>query len=130
MFYKSKTYADGRGYRCKPCDNEARKKYNERDPDRFREKNINRVRKYKYGISSGEVEQMYKDQNGLCKICNIEMDTAITNYNSKTRQVIDHCHSTNKVRGLLCTRCNQALGLFRDDPEILRQAILYVTDIH
>jgi transcription elongation factor Elf1 len=40
--------------------------------------------------------------------------------------VVDHDHKTNKIRGLLCNRCNKGLGLFRDDPNLLEFARVYV----
>ena len=45
---------------------------------------------------------------------------------SKTAQVIDHCHKTRVIRGVLCQRCNKALGGFSDDIAILRSAITYL----
>lgn len=44
--------------------------------------------------------------------------------------VIDHCHVTGKVRGLLCNGCNTALGAFQDDPKVLRRAISYLKGVH
>jgi hypothetical protein len=44
----------------------------------------------------------------------------------KTRMVVDHCHSTNKVRGILCDLCNTALGKFHDDVNLLSNAIGYL----
>ena len=42
--------------------------------------------------------------------------------------VVDHCHDTNRVRGLLCTNCNVAIGHMKDDVERLRAAISYLED--
>jgi hypothetical protein len=46
-----------------------------------------------------------------------------------TRPVIDHCHITGKVRGLLCSKCNKALGLFSDNLNTLEQALKYLKDV-
>jgi hypothetical protein len=41
---------------------------------------------------------------------------------------VDHNHTTGKVRGLLCSSCNGALGLFKDNPEVVAAALLYLKD--
>lgn len=64
-------------------------------------------------------EQMLKEQNGLCLICKKEPQ--------KKELAVDHCHLTDKVRGLLCTNCNLGLGYFNEDVELLRAAIEYLT---
>jgi len=71
-----------------------------------------------------EYDTLIKKQKDRCAICG-EKETAIRN--GKVRQLsLDHCHKTSKVRGLLCSSCNIALGGFHDDPELLRQAINYL----
>ena len=62
---------------------------------------------------------MIADQKGKCAICEAELD------NGK-HTCVDHCHTTGKIRGLLCTRCNWALGGFKDNPVILHSAIKYL----
>ena len=80
-------------------------------------KNWNRI-KNRYGITKLEFEKMEKKQNGVCAICF-----------GKTKKLhIDHCHKTKKVRGILCARCNLALGLFGDQIKYLENAISYLTD--
>ena len=64
---------------------------------------------------------MLEEQQGCCKICNISEADA----NGK-RLHVDHNHVTGQVRGLLCTRCNTAIGKFKDDPKIIRNAIAYI----
>ena len=44
----------------------------------------------------------------------------------ETPLVVDHSHTNHKIRGMLCNRCNQGLGLFRDDPELLEYARIYL----
>ena len=68
-------------------------------------------------------EELYKSQDGKCAICGTEKPSK----SGRTKRLsIDHCHETNIVRGLLCERCNRALGLFGDDTKILIKAISYL----
>lgn len=69
----------------------------------------------KYGITHEQIEAMRVAQKGLCLICQ-----------SRPAKAVDHCHTTKKVRGLLCTRCNMALGQMLDNPEWLRRAADYL----
>lgn len=70
----------------------------------------------KYGISLDQFFTMVELQGGVCAICS----------RVPKRWSIDHCHSTGKVRGLLCTTCNSGLGFFRDDTDVLHTAIGYL----
>jgi hypothetical protein len=74
----------------------------------------------KHGITIEEYQQMLLNQNNRCAICKTNEP------GGKGRWHIDHCHETNKVRGLLCTVCNTGLGMFKDDPERLQNAISYL----
>lgn len=73
----------------------------------------------RYGISAAEYDQMLDGQGGVCAICNRECS-------SGKRLAVDHCHDTDIVRGLLCSKCNQGIGLFEDDPGLLTRAAEYV----
>jgi hypothetical protein len=79
--------------------------------------------KYRYGISHDEYVALLEKQNGACAICGI---TTSNNSRTSGRLFVDHCHSSKKVRGLLCSRCNHALGQFDDDIDRLRSAIDYL----
>jgi hypothetical protein len=69
---------------------------------------------------------MLESQNGLCKICNKE-ETRKSRTEGKICQLaIDHCHTTGKIRGLLCHACNIAIGKFKDDINLLEKAIQYL----
>ena len=68
-----------------------------------------------YTFIKGQKQQLLSDQNGLCAICK-----------SSTNLVVDHDHSTGKVRGILCRNCNIGLGMMKDSPDILRAASLYL----
>ena len=77
-----------------------------------------------YGIDSAQYYKMLEDQEGKCAIC--KSDSNNTSHQSKNKMFIDHCHTTGQVRGLLCSKCNHALGLFDDDTENLKSAISYL----
>lgn len=75
-----------------------------------------------YGITFRQYRLMLEDQKGLCKICGSE-GFIMNKDRHKMKLVVDHCHSTGKVRGLLCHNCNRALGLFQDSRDSLLKAI-------
>lgn len=81
-----------------------------------------------YQITVEEFWQMHRAQNGLCAICK-QPETVKGNHNHKPgprRLAIDHCHETEIVRGLLCGRCNTAIGLLGDDPARVEAAARYL----
>lgn len=86
----------------------------------------NRDLKKRFGKDFGieKYNEMFKNQKGLCKICR-EPETIIQNGKIKFLSV-DHSHSTGKIRGLLCNRCNRAIGLLKDDSQILHWAAEYL----
>lgn len=71
----------------------------------------------KYGLTVEQYEAMEDEIDGMCPICSVSQ-----------RLVVDHCHLTGKVRGLICNRCNRALGMFRDSPGRLERAIEYIVN--
>jgi hypothetical protein len=77
------------------------------------------------GVDALKYAEMFKTQNGVCAICKRPEETK-TGRGAIKSLAVDHCHGANKVRGLLCANCNRALGLFRDDPELLRRAASYL----
>jgi len=74
-----------------------------------------------YGITLEQYNTMLKAQNYKCAICGNEDEV------EGRKLAIDHCHTTGKVRGLLCGKCNRGLGLFYDNQELLSNAIKYLT---
>lgn len=79
------------------------------------------VRGKKYGLTNEVFEALLAEQLNACAIC--EREFINTPYSSP---YVDHCHATNRVRGLLCNSCNRALGWFKDNPALLRSAIRYL----
>jgi len=79
-----------------------------------------------YGISLEDYKDMYESQDGKCSICNSTGHRRVS-HNHSMPLVVDHDHSSLKVRGLLCHTCNSALGQFNDNSELLSKAISYLT---
>lgn len=99
---------DSRHTKCKLC---VRAWYYER-AERIKESNRERYHLIKYGLTADEAD-LLRLMN--CQICNINSD-----------MVIDHCHTLGVVRGVLCRKCNSALGLLNHDKSILDNAIKYL----
>jgi hypothetical protein len=82
------------------------------------------VLKTQYGMTPAEHDLLLASQGGVCAICGASESTV---RNGKVQRLtVDHDHQTGVVRGLLCNRCNRALGLFGDDPIVMRRALSYV----
>lgn len=73
----------------------------------------------RYKITQYDLNQMLTAQHNACALCSKRFDV-------KMKAVIDHCHKSGKVRGILCHRCNMMLGCFADDPNIVQKAIEYI----
>ena len=144
-FYKSEARRDGLSTWCKDCISKAGKEKYKRNPSAFREKrklwrinnpekvkahlrdwrakNTEKIRKSnrkdglkrKYNLTVEEIDQIEIEQKGLCLICS-----------RKKKLVVDHCHNTGSVRGLLCENCNRGLGLFAEEIEWLLNAAQYI----
>jgi hypothetical protein len=101
---------------CKECDKERVKSRHKENPERTRNNDLKR----NYGITLDEHTKMYEEQEGLCAICGNEG-------NGKWKKLcVDHCHSTGKVRKLLCHHCNTALGLVGDNISTLQAMVEYL----
>jgi hypothetical protein len=125
-FYNYKATKDGKSYRCKDCDDVARKKWRDNNPSRSKESVRGRNLKHKYGITLEEYKKMFKEQGECCLICRTTENTVSGDRFSKISFAVDHDHSSGKVRGILCNQCNRALGMFKDRKDILESAIKYL----
>lgn len=82
--------------------------------------------KKRFGISLEEYQLMLENQNNLCAICG-RPERTVDHRTKKVRSLaVDHNHNTGKVRGLLCTDCNRALGLLQDSKDVLQNALAYL----
>ena len=142
MFYKDSKAALGHRYNCAECskkrtlkwlaeNKENRKAYQIENKNRIKETSklyrqrtqeiakCKRLRK-KYGITLEDYNRIKNEQKNACKIC---FKPFISNKNNTH---VDHCHKTGKIRGLLCSNCNTALGLLKDNLESINRAMLYL----
>jgi len=86
-------------------------------------------RQRSFGLSPEQFAAMLDEQNDLCAVCHVHMESRgelLPTGRKRTGICVDHDHVTGKVRGLLCSNCNKALGLFHDDPVALEAAAAYL----
>tara|TARA_B100001057_G_scaffold133155_1_gene132593 strand:- start:338 stop:772 length:435 start_codon:yes stop_codon:yes gene_type:complete len=89
-------------------------------------KRRNSILKTKFGISLDQYNDMLKKQNNRCMVCN-QLETRRSNKGGIRFLAVDHCHTTGKVRGLLCGNCNVALGLLNEDRDRIQKLIEYIS---
>ncbi len=132
------------GYRshCKECISEHQKQKYKNDPEYKEYKNSKTRHKWiedpelwskrqlavrkshlkrKYNMTLEQYARMFDEQKECCAICG-EHYTKVPHQ----QLMVDHCHTTGKVRQLLCDLCNTALGKFKDSPELLERAADYI----
>jgi hypothetical protein len=145
-FYNEKGGRDGKRPECKACTGARRKQWYQQNrtheiarvkawqqanPKRlkaWRRKNRDRLNKQlceihlrnKFGLTVEEYADILEAQDGVCALCGAPPTPGISLH-------VDHDHGTGEIRGLLCVRCNNAIGLLREDPDLMRRAARYVT---
>ncbi len=125
--------------RCKECSNQSQKKHKLNNPDSLREwQKLYRQKNYDtkirwhrlknmFGIDKNIYEEMLSQQNSVCAICKQpESFKSKIGRNRSEFLCVDHCHDSGNIRGLLCRKCNAALGGFNDSIKMLETAINYL----
>ncbi len=132
--FGTRKVARGCGWRtnpyCPPCyrayARERVRKYMLLHPElkeKWKRTNRKTLLKRHYGITPEQYEdykRMFDAQNGLCAICGRGPSRG------RRHLDVDHCHKTLRVRGLLCTPCNQGLGHFFESVDVLMSAVSYL----
>ncbi len=95
--------------------NERLRNWRKKNPDKARAGNRRKILRYKYGITEQDYDNMACRQGHKCILCGREM-----------KLVVDHCHKTGRVRGLLCNRCNTTLGWVESRPDMLEKIVHYL----
>ncbi len=140
------TYQYARGRACKVCTRQRSREWAKNNPKRARElarryvQNITPAMQAKsrrqhlmkkYGITVEEFQALWASQKHQCGICSKvlrEKAEGVGRLKSNKGNVacVDHCHVTGRIRGILCSNCNTAVGYLRDDPAIARAAARYL----
>lgn len=122
-FSKHKGYKGNRRTECTECKNSNNlKRYHETkhlNPYNYEEDKDRKLRST-YGISYAEYLSMLDAQGGCCAIC------GSSGNGNRRAFAVDHCHSCGEIRGLLCSRCNTALGSLKEDIGVMMRAIEYI----
>ena len=97
-----------------------------RTSDKYVRTRVNSHLKRTYGITLIQYQEMLDAQGGVCKICKLlKIRKSATDL---TPLFVDHCHTTGKVRGLLCSQCNSGLGMFEENINYFVEAINYIKE--
>jgi hypothetical protein len=125
-YYTHKRTKDGKGSWCKKCliSRTTEKRTDPMQKELWKEYGRRSFLKHRYGITTDEYDSMVIAQGGVCAICK---NNTAGGRGTGSRLAVDHNHTTGVVRGLLCSMCNQGIGMFKDDPTLLSKAIEYLT---
>ena len=119
-FALNKKSKDGRSYICKKCHRKYVTEYYKLNPRKSKNGSLSR-----YGITIEDYEILFERQKGICAICG-KPETRICTKGMVQSLSVDHDHKTGLIRGLLCDRCNKAIGLFYHNPDLLANVIEYL----
>lgn len=119
-FHRRTDGIHGRMSLCKVC--VGIKSRNDKAQGRIRGAELTR----KYGITLEQYKRLFNEQGGVCAICGKEETNRRVKSENAHYLSVDHDHVTDAVRGLLCQRCNAAIGMVNDNIELLQRAIDYL----
>lgn len=119
QFHKDKYLSSGYKSHCGVCCSKDFKEWRGSNLEQVRKKD--RVTHYvrKYGLTEEHALQLVENRTGECLICH-----------EHSPLVVDHCHTTGDVRGLICSSCNSMLGYAKDNPTSLKNAIAYLESFY
>lgn len=107
---------------CKICDASISRDWYKNNIERKKDYDLKRH----FGIGIKEYKEMLEKQNNSCAICK-QKETSTCKKGNTMRMAVDHCHTTGKIRGILCSNCNKGIGSLKDSIDNLKNAIIYLT---
>lgn len=123
-FTKNKNSPDGLMRQCKGCNKNRATAWQLANPDKLKAYNKDRTIK-RHGLTQTEYDDMLDKQNGLCAIC-MEVPPTVIDHDHKCCSTTYSCGKC--IRGLLCSNCNTAIGLFKEEPKRILNALTYLGD--
>jgi hypothetical protein len=121
---RDKRLKDGLTIYCRPCDSIRMAEWRaKQDPKKLALKERDNHLRRTYGMTLEQYEEMLTKQGGVCLLCDRTAEEA---HPDKRALVVDHCHDTGAVRGLLCSQCNSAIHRIEIDPAWAVRAVAYV----
>jgi len=120
-FYNSKAGKGGKLSICAPCERERVAKWRDENPNKYKRARKNATLKTSFGITVEDFELMVDRQDNKCAICGLKGEESVFG-----TLCVDHNHHTGKIRELLCTHCNAAIGQLKESPKIMAAAIAYI----
>lgn len=118
-FSKDKQQRSGYKSLCKVCARADYLKWRSANLEQIRKQDRKKHYKKKYNLDDELANRLSEDRSGVCEICG-----------NISQLVVDHCHSSGIVRGLICSHCNCLLGYSRDNTHTLKSAIKYLEDFY
>lgn len=111
---------------CKACQSARAREWFAENPKRTaaNKRKFNLAKNY--GLTVADYNALLRAQGGVCAVCGKGEPNAHGRTGKQFALAVDHCHETGRVRGLLCQKCNRAIGLLGDDPVLMRRAISYL----
>lgn len=110
--------------RCRTCKRIALPKPKVRTPSHHKDMNL----RNRYGVTLAQFEFLLDSQEYACAICGMELNADLAYKGQSTKPIVDHCHETGDVRGILCNGCNLIIGHAKDDIDRLSRAIVYLQE--
>lgn len=120
-FYVANNIKCGRKSICAVCERNRTARWRASAGVRHKHKARARYVYLKYNLTEQEYDSLLRQQDYKCAICKTDQTECLFQ-----KLHVDHCHTTGKVRGLLCHSCNNGLGKFKDNAESLQSAISYL----
>ncbi len=123
QFTTDRANVDGRSHRCRDCARAAHRTWRSINSVELRKRYSRLHRLRKFGMTADDFVGLLSAQDYKCPVCSSEL---LLGLGKGKNACVDHDHESGKVRGILCSSCNRAIGLLKDEILLLRKAVSYL----